>query len=216
MQLISVNLGQERAIQHGKPSGKTGIFKLPVTQPVQVTALGLSGDTIVDTENHGGVDQAVYLYSTPDYDWWSAELGRALDPGTFGENLTISEFESAKLSIGDRFHIAQVVLEVTSPRIPCVTLAARMQDPTFVKRFRHAERPGVYCRVIQQGSIQAGDAVIFEPYTQPTLLAIEMFRDFYQPQRDEATLRRFLAAPIHFKDREQKAAQLQKLLINKV
>ncbi len=216
MQLISVNIGQERSIQQGKESGKTGIYKQPVSGPVQVTKLGLPGDAIVDTENHGGVDQALYLYTTPDYEWWSAELGRELKPGTFGENLTVNEIESAKLSIGDRLHIGEVILEVTSPRIPCVTLAARMEDPTFVKRFRHAERPGLYCRVIQEGTIQAGETVIYEPYTQPTILAIEMFRNFYKPRKDEATLRRFLAAPIHYKDREEKEAQLQKLLSEKL
>src|SRR5512133_3928476 len=101
MQLISVNIGQERSIQHGKESGKTGIYKQPVSGPVQVTKMGLPGDAIVDMENHGGVDQALYLYTTPDYEWWSAELGRELKPGTFGENLTVSEIESAKISIGD-------------------------------------------------------------------------------------------------------------------
>ena len=66
-----------------------------------------------------------------------------LAPGTFGENLTISELESAPLAIGDRLHISGVILEVTAPRIPCWKLAQRMGDPGFVKRFRAAERPGL-------------------------------------------------------------------------
>ena len=169
-----------------------------------MTKLGLPGDAIVDTENHGGVDQALYLYTTPDYEWWSAELGRELKPGTFGENLTVSEIESAKLSIGDRLHIGEVILEVTSPRIPCVTLAARMEDPTFVKRFRHAERPGLYCRVIQEGTIQAGETVIYEPYTQPTILAIEMFRNFYKPQRTRPRCGASLPLPFTIKTAKKK------------
>jgi hypothetical protein len=40
MQLISVNLGHERAMQNGKPSGKTGIYKLPTSDVVQVTSEG--------------------------------------------------------------------------------------------------------------------------------------------------------------------------------
>jgi MOSC domain-containing protein YiiM len=212
MQLISVNIGQEQAIQKAKTSGKTGIYKQPVSMRVQITSNGLTGDTICDTKNHGGVDQAVYIYGLADYDWWSAVLGRDLSPGTFGENLTITELESAKYCIGDRFHVGTVILEVTAPRVPCVTLAARMGDPSFVKRFQSAERPGLYCRVIQEGWVQVGDQVSLEKYKGETITAIKMFRDFYESNLDELTLRRYLAAPIAIRDRADKQAQLDKIL----
>ena len=143
MQLLNVNIGKEQSIQNAKSSGKTGIFKQPQSKPVRVTALGLEGDAIVDKKNHGGRDQAVYVYGAADYNWWSRELGRTLDPGTFGENLTISALESAGYAVGDRFQVGKVVLEVTAPRIPCVTLAARMGNSQFVKRFLAAGRPGL-------------------------------------------------------------------------
>ena len=184
MQLISVNVGVERAIRNAKSSGKTGIYKIPTPNPVEIGPYGLQGDVIIDTANHGGLDQAVYIYFTPDYAWWSAELGQELLPGTFGENLTISGIESAQIAIGDRFVTSQVTLEVTYPRVPCVTLAARMGDPTFVKRFRTAERPGVYCRVIQPGPVQVGEAVTYQPNPAPTLTANQMFRDFYVKHKD--------------------------------
>ena len=47
-----------------------------------------------------------------------AELGCEIAPGTFGENLTISDLETAGLAIGDRLHIGDVVLEVTAPAHP--------------------------------------------------------------------------------------------------
>jgi MOSC domain-containing protein YiiM len=212
MQLISVNIGRSQSIQNAKASGKTGIYKQPVSIPVQITANGLTDDTICDTENHGGVDQAVYIYGEPDYAWWSAHLGRDLGPGTFGENLTLSALESADYLIGDRFYIGPVILEVTAPRVPCVTLAARMGDPTFVKRFRAAERPGLYCRVIQAGSVQVGDPVTYERCATDTVSAIEMFRDFYEPDLSEANLRRYLAAPIAIRDRIYKEEKLKEVL----
>lgn len=210
MQLLSVNIGKARAVQ--AKSGQTGIYKRPAEHPVQVTRNGLADDTICDTENHGGVDQAVYVYGTPDYAWWSAALGRELEPGTFGENLTVTGLESARLQLGDRLQVGEVGLEVTAPRIPCVTLAVRMGDPAFVKRFRQAERPGVYCRVLQEGHVQVGDAVTLIPYEGKTLGALEMFHDFFRPELDEATIRRHLAAPIAVRDRVEKEARLQKLL----
>ena len=209
MKLISVNIGQEQSIS--TKSGKTGIYKEPVSTPVAVTASGLSSDAICDTQNHGGVDQAVYIYGQADYAWWSQQLGADLAPGTFGENLTISDFESAKFNIGDRLHFTEIILEVTAPRVPCVTLAARMGDSAFVKRFRQAERPGLYCRVIQMGHVQAGESVRLEPYQDETVSALEMFRDFYQPQLDATTLKRYLNAPIAVRDREDKEKRLAEM-----
>ncbi len=191
MELISVNIGRERSFENGKQSGTTGIFKTPVTTAVEIMPLGLAGDAVVDTENHGGVDQAVYVYGAPDYAWWSAELGTELEPGTFGENLTIDGLESAQLNVGDVLHIGDVSLQVTAARIPCSTLSARMGDPMFVKRFRAAERPGVYCRVLRPGA-----AVTLERYTGATISIVEMFRDFYDPRPSAETIRRHLAAPI--------------------
>ena len=104
---------------------------------------------------------------------------------------------------------------MTAPRIPCVTIAARMGDPLFPKRFRHAERPGLYCRVIQEGEVQAGDEVRVEKYAGETISAIEMFREFYKPRRDEARIRRFLAAPIAIRDRVEKERRLEKVLARK-
>ncbi len=210
MQLVSVNIGKARAVQ--AKSGQTGIFKMPSENPVRVTRNGLLGDTICDTENHGGPDQAVYVYSTPDYAWWSETLDKELRPGTFGENLTVTELDIAALQIGDRLQVGSVVLEVTAPRVPCVTLGVRMDDPTFVKRFRQADRPGVYCRVIDEGHVQVGDEVTLHPYAGETLSALEMFRDFFRPQLDEATIRRHLVAPIAVRDRVEKEAKLQKLM----
>lgn len=211
MRVLSVNQGRAEPIANAKASGITGIYKRPCSSAVTVTQHGLVDDTICDTENHGGLDQAVYIYGTPDYAWWSSQLGVTLEPGTFGENITITDLQSATLVIGDRFHLGSVVLEVTAPRIPCITLARRMGDPAFLKTFRFAERPGVYCRVIQAGTIQRGDAVQYEPYAGLPVPAIELFRDFFTPRHDETILRRHLAAPIAIRARRDKEAQLFQL-----
>lgn len=204
MHLISVNIGTKQPIQYAQKSGYTGIFKQPVSSPVEVTELGLPGDAIIDVKNHGGLDQALYIYTEPDYAWWSSELGRPLEPGTFGENLTISGLESASLSAGDILRVGPVVLQATAPRIPCSTLAARMGDTGFVKRFRYAERPGLYCRVLQTGLVQAGDPVTLEPYPGETVTLTEMYRNFYEPIPGEDFKRRFQAAPVAVRDRQSK------------
>jgi MOSC domain-containing protein YiiM len=212
MYLISVNVGQERSIQIGKQADMTGIYKVPASGAVAITADGVAGDAVVDTENHGGADQAVYVYGAADYAWWSAELGYEVEPGTFGENLTISALESAEFAVGDLLHVGAVTLQVTAPRIPCATLAARMGDPAFVKRFRAAERPGLYCRVLAPGSVQAGAPVMVERYTGATVTVLEMFRAYYDNVLSEATLRRHLAAPMAARARADNEEKLARLL----
>ena len=175
-------------------------FSLPAraeeAKEIRVGILGLEGDFIASEKHHGGPDQAVYLYGGADYAWWAGELGHPLDPGTFGENLTVAGLESAGCAIGDRLRVGSALLEVTAPRIPCTTFATRMGDPGFVKRFRDAGRPGVYCRVLQEGTVRAGDEVHVEPYAGERTTLLELYRDHYEKTADEATLKRFLRAPV--------------------
>jgi MOSC domain-containing protein YiiM len=66
MNLLSVNIGQERTLQRKDRVEKTGIFKFPADGPVKVTKLGLEGDVIVSKKHHGGPDQAIYVYGGAD------------------------------------------------------------------------------------------------------------------------------------------------------
>ncbi len=211
MQLISVNLGHERMLQRKGRVEKTGIFKLPTDGPIKVTKLGLEDDVIVSKKHHGGPDQAVYIYGMLDYEWWSKELGREMPPGTFGENLTISDLESARFDIGDTLSTGDATLQVTAPRIPCSTFAARMDDPLWVKRFRQAERPGLYCRVLQEGFVKTGDNVSVEKYRGETISVLEMYRDYYEKDKSRETLLRHLNAPIAIRARKDIEKDLQKL-----
>lgn len=212
MKLISINIGQKRTQQNGDKLETTGIYKIPVAEKVKVTSLGIAEDFIGSPKHHGGPDQAVYVYGAADYAWWSKELGIEISAGTFGDNLTISELQSADFNIGDRLHIGDVILEVTAPRIPCSTLATRMGDSQFVKKYRAAERPGLYCRVIAEGEIEAGVDVTVERSEGEAVGVIEVFRDWYEKDKDASTLRRFLRSPIAIRVRIKVESQLVRLL----
>jgi len=211
MHLLSVNLGKAEMLRGAKDPYLSGIAKRPVEGAVNIGVEGVSGDVVCDTRYHGGPDQAVYLYGAPDYAWWEAELGQSLAPGTFGENLTLSDWESAGVAGGDRFCIGEVILEVTSPRVPCATLSRHMGDSTFLKKFRHAERPGVYCRVLREGEVRAGDEVRYEPLAGDKLGIMELYRDAFSPAKDAANLRRHLAAPLAIRLRGPKEEALAKI-----
>lgn len=207
--LLSVNRGKPEPIP--AKSAVTGIFKRPVEGPVEIDAQGLRDDAIIDRRHHGGVDQAVYLYFGDDYEWWSGELGETIAPGTFGENLTIGGVAGRQVSVGDRFTIGNVVLEVTSHRTPCMVFAARMGDPGWVRRFHRAGRPGAYCRVIEPGSVEAGKPVKYQLFEGERTSVAELMAQDGVREIDPEFMRRALTAPVHYKMRADYQNRLARL-----
>jgi MOSC domain-containing protein YiiM len=199
--VLSVNLGIERNI--ATKSRVTGINKVPQSRPILVNGEGLMGDTIVDRENHGGVDQAVYVYCQNDYDWWHAQEGLVTKPGHFGENLTITGMSTTDAHVGARLICETLILEITSPRTPCDTFAARMNDKAFPKRFWASRLSGFYCRVISQGFISAGQLMRFVPFNGPVISMKEWIDNEPRDKMDTASRQRFLSVPLHFKARAQ-------------
>lgn len=128
---------------------------------VHVGWLGLHGDDQVDKANHGGVEQAVYAYAREDAAWWAAALGYAITPGRFGENLSTEGLDVTGAVLGERWRVGDdgLVLEVTSPRVPCATFQGWMDEPHWVKRFTDHGAPGAYFRVAAEGTVGAGDEV---------------------------------------------------------
>src|SRR4051812_25821006 len=156
--VLSVNVGPVRPYAVGT-GNVSAIVKRPLNSRVAVVGVNVAGDDQADRANHGGPDQAVYAYASESYAWWEEELGRALSPGTFGENLTLEGIDADAALIGEVWAIGTVRLAVTAPRIPCLKLASRMGEPTFVKRFAVARRPGAYLRIVEEGELGTGDAV---------------------------------------------------------
>lgn len=211
MNLLSVNVASAKPITIAERSFETGIYKEAVAQAF-VHELGLEGDTVSDKKHHGGPDQAVYLYSQEDYNYWAEELNQPLNAGTFGENLTVSSFGTSDIKIGDRFIFQNVILEVTSPRIPCSTLAKRMNDMSFAKTFRQARKPGIYTRVLQTGFVVAGEAFRYEASEANNPSVAEYFELFYQKNPTPQEIKRFLAAPIDIRGKTHYTELLEKVL----
>ncbi|MFF4657142.1 MOSC domain-containing protein [Streptomyces sp. NPDC001381] len=169
MRLLSVNTGRAKAVPYSDhPQGLTGIDKRPVEGPVRISApgpkgvggSGLAGDTVCSLIHHGGNDQAVYAVAREDLDDWERELGRPLADGMFGENLTTTGLDVSDARIGERWRIGlDVVLEVTTGRIPCRTFQGHVGERRWVKRFTAKAATGAYLRVIEPGEVRAGDAI---------------------------------------------------------
>ena len=160
--------------------GITAIDKRPVAGAVKVNSYGLYADVQADRKNHGGLDKALYAYAQEDADFWQAQLGRTLEPGWFGENLRVSGIDVNASRVGERWRIGGTVeVEVTMPRSPCATFARWVggaDERGWVKRFGAEGRLGAYLRVVNTGTVSAGDSidVLSVPSDAPTIL--ELFR----------------------------------------
>jgi MOSC domain-containing protein YiiM len=195
LKVVSVNAGRAELMQIGARTVSTGIRKGPVERG-HVHALGLAGDVVADVENHGGLDQALYLYSSDDYAYWGKQLGGVPEPGTFGENLTLSSFGAEPVRIGERFQVGAALVEVTAPRIPCSVFATRMGEPDWVKRFAGARRPGFYARVLDPGEVAAGDPVERLDGADGNPTVVDLMDVWYDQEPDPELLERLLTSPL--------------------
>jgi MOSC domain-containing protein YiiM len=195
VRVVSVNAGRTELMRIGARTVETGIRKGAVGR-AHVHALGLAGDVVADQANHGGYDQALYLYSCADYAHWEPELGGLPAPGTFGENVTVSTFGEEPVRIGDRFRLGAVLVEATAPRIPCAVFATRMDEDSWVKRFAEARRPGLSVRVLEPGEVAEGDPVERLPGGEGHPTIVELMDAWYDPAPDPELLERLLAAPL--------------------
>ena len=161
--VLSVNVGRSQAADWAE-LGATSMDKRAVGDPVRVTTLGITTDSVTDTRHHGGTDQAVYAFAREDLDRWSERLGVELRNGQFAENLTTEGIDVNEAEIGERWRIGSVLFEVCHVRTPCNDFKNWMgvsgfDNSQWVKRFTAECRPGPYLRVLEEGSLQAGDEI---------------------------------------------------------
>ena len=157
--VLSVNVGTVREFEYNGRPAKSAIWKSPVDGRIAVRGVNLDGDHQADRKAHGGADKAVYAYAVEDSRWWKQELGRPLEFGEFGENLTTEGIQVNDALVGERWEIGTTVLEISGPRMPCWRLGVRMNDPIFPRRFAEAMRPGAYLRIIVEGRVGTGDEI---------------------------------------------------------
>jgi MOSC domain-containing protein YiiM len=187
MKLISLNVARPRLAVYRGDTINTGIFKQPVTGPVELHTLNLDGDRQADLGVHGGPFKAVYGYPSEHYAWWQEQLFVPKLPwGMFGENFTTEGLLEDDLHIGDRLKIGTAVIMVRQIRIPCYKLAAKFQREDILQRFLSSGRSGFYFSVEEEGTVTAGQSFEFVGRDQQGMTIAEMNRlfaaDRYNPE----------------------------------
>jgi len=196
VKLLSLNVDRPRLIVYNGETINTGIFKQPVSGPVQLRTLNLDGDRQADLSVHGGPNKAVYGYPSEHYPHWRKDLpGVDLPWGMFGENFTTVGLAEEDLHVGDRFQIGAAIIVVRQPRTPCYKLVAKFQREDMIERFLRSGRSGFYFSVEKEGSVSEGDTFELLQRARDGITIAEMNRLFVDDRYSRSLLEKAIATP---------------------
>ncbi len=208
--LLSVNVGLPQHVAWHDETVYTGVWKHSVDGPRMVRRLNIDGDGQGDLGGHGGEQRAVLVYQVESYSHWRHHFGGdAFDYGYFGENFTVDGLADDEVCIGDRYRIGEADFEVTQPRVTCYRVGLRAGQPDLPALMVSHHRPGFYMRVLREGRVEAGDAIV-KTRTGPGALSVaDTDALLYLPDRDGARLRHALEIPALSPGWQQSFRELQ-------
>ncbi len=150
------------SIKFLEPDGeKTGIYKDPIDL-AKVDRNGIIGDIQADRRFHGGPEKALHQYSIHSYEKIIeafADLKQIAIPGSIGENISSTNLNDSNVNIGDVYRIGTVLVQVSQPRSPCWKINARFECHRLAKFIAQNQITGWYYRVIEHGTMTAGDEI---------------------------------------------------------
>ncbi|MGC2061766.1 MAG: MOSC domain-containing protein [Thermodesulfovibrionales bacterium] len=191
----SLNVGLPRKESFYDREIITGICKQPVAGPLTLIKSGFEGNGVADLKHHGGSDKAVCVYSFDHYPYWEDTLGIRLPAAAFGENLTVSNFHEDGICIGDIFQLGTAVVQVSQPRQPCATLAARYGRSDMLKLVVDSGYTGFYFRVLEEGVVQKGAELIIKE-KDPRAVTVSFANNTYHHNRKNCdAIEKVLAVP---------------------
>jgi MOSC domain-containing protein YiiM len=133
-------------------SSKKGTPKELIPEAVLLENLGMQNDAHASSDTH----RQVSLLATESIEKMK-NRGFDVGPGDFAENLSTEGIELSSLPVGTKLKVgSQVILEISQIGKECHTRCA------IYHRTGECIMPqeGVFARVIQSGTVKAGDAVV--------------------------------------------------------
>ena len=196
MKLLSLNVGTPQVVDWNGKTVRTSIFKSPVSGPRKIFFLQVEGDEQADLRVHGGANKAVYAYDVSHYQHWKTVLPREEWPyGLFGENLTTEGLPDTEARLGDQYRVGTALLQVVQPRFPCTKLNVRFGLPDMMERFMAQKRNGIYFRVLQEGTVQAGDDIELAEKSAYAVTIQDYVNCYYAKQKNKDLVETILSIP---------------------
>lgn len=135
-------------------SEKKGTIKVPVAK-IELNELGVSHDA-----HAGDWHRQVSLLADESVQRFTHAAGRKINYGEFAENITTKGLELVNTHPLDRLSIGEVELEITQIGKECHGTSC-----AIFKEVGNCVMPkeGIFARVLQNGTVKAGDQVVYTP-----------------------------------------------------
>jgi MOSC domain-containing protein YiiM len=179
-----VQAGKLETREHEGKTWRTAIYKYLLGGPVELRPDGIAGD-----ENTGAVrdmDRAVCIHPLAHYHFWRAYYRREIPDGFFGENLTVDGLLDEDVCVGDVIRCGTALIQLTEPRTPCYKQDRKLGVSGFTRLLLQTGKIGFLARVLEPGTLQAGDAfeLIARPHPEANMVYVN--RAFYMRNNPEA------------------------------
>jgi MOSC domain-containing protein YiiM len=152
----SIHVGGPKSLRDHRGEWISSIARDRVDGPIQVLSGGLEGDRVAQPY-HGGSDAAICVHLSDHYRFWNERYGIHLNEGGLGENLVLDGITEDEVHAGDLVQIGTALVQVSGPRVPCANQARHVGVKDWVKLTIRENRTGFYLRVLQTGTIHAGN-----------------------------------------------------------
>jgi len=187
------------------PFGPKDAFRSGITNkktlagPVLLTHAGIAGDEQGNKATHGGPDQALHQYAFEHYATWRREVPELAPhltaPGAFGENLSTQGMTESTVCLGDIYRCGTARVLVTKTRHPCWRLNVRFGDPRMSHRVQESGRMGWYLRVLEEGTLSAGEPIVLEHRPHPDWPLTRIIRALFEDCLNYPLLEELVALP---------------------
>jgi len=176
IEILSVNI-----------SDKKGVVKHAVPEIV-LDEKGVQHDA-----HAGNWHRQISLLGQESIDKFSADAGREIIPGEFAENITTKGITLYHTSPLDQFVCGDIILEVTQIGKKC-----HGDNCSIFREVGNCVMPkeGIFCKVIQGGSLKAGDVLEYHPRLYRTMvitLSDRAFRGEYEDRSGPALVKELKA-----------------------
>ena len=190
--IFALFIGGPKTLVDVRGAWQSSIARDRMEQPVQLDIRGFVGDQATQPY-HGSSELAVCIHSQSHYHFWNSTLSMNLQPVAVGENITLDTWDERTVCVGDILRIGTASIQISAPRTPCENQARHIGRADWVKRTIQELRTGMYARVVETGTLAAGDRVVLEARPNPDLTLHELNACFYHTY-NPVLADRFIAA----------------------
>ncbi len=189
LKILSTNIAKPGFVTINGKTQRTGIHKKPTTQPIYLEKENVRGDEVTNRKVHGGIYKACYLFSADNYPYWKNLYPQLnWEYGMLGENLTVEGLDETQLHVGDIYKVGDALIQITQPREPCTTFAAKMGTLGIMQQFANHGKPGTYVRVLEQGNVTVGDTFELVEKAKNSISIADFFRLIFDREKNQEHL----------------------------